>query len=289
MTTPDPGSVAFDDSQGAYDWAKSQLAAWGLGGPIADVIINQVKLGTDPNTALLEIRKTPEYAARFPGNAQLLANGLPVLNEAQYLSKEDALRAQLSDPQYGLPKNFYDSPDDFGKIIGTGMGAGEIQTRLAAVRDVVTNGAMNGTLDYAQQHYGLSTGDLMAYYLDPDKAGGLLVQKQLNAAPIGAAAARTGFGDISTDQAEHLASLGITGQQAAAGFSDAAALGEIGKDVGTDKGVDKSTIISAEFDQNAAARAQIDAVRAKRLAEFQGGGGYASDSKGVSGLGSANT
>lgn len=307
MTTPTPGqayalaqvaktrpayeaarAAAVDPTtQGAYDWARQQLADWGLG-TMADVILDQVKLGTDPNTALLEIRKTQAYKDRFAGNDLLRANNQPVLSETDYLKKEDALRAQLSDPRYGLPKNFYDTPDDFAKIIGTGMGAGEIQTRLNAVKAVISDGTMNGVLDYAQQHYGLGTGDLMAYYLDPDKAGPM-IQRQLDAAPIGAAAARTGFGDITTAEAERLASLGINPGQAAAGFADAAALGEIGKDVGADQGVSRADVLAAEFDQNADARKKIDQTRARRLAEFQGGGGYASSKAGVSGLGTANT
>lgn len=271
----------------AFEAARAQYAAWGLSS-LSETLIQLSQQGLDDNSFLLKLRETPDYKVRFAGNTTRLAKGLTVLSEADYLDKEAALRAQLSDPEWGLPKDFYDSPDDYAKMIGTDMGAAEIQSRLQGVKNIVTDGAMTGVLDYARANYNLGTGDLIALWLDPERAAPVL-SRMSKASAIGAAAKRTGYGNVSTNEAERLDALGITADQAQAGYADAAGLSELTQNVGGDQGIAAGDLTGAIFDQNDEARQRVEKAQNVRRARFQGGGSFAEGKSGIAGLGSANS
>lgn len=270
----------------AYDRARAQYAEWGLG-TLTDTLLELSKQGLDDNTFLLKLRATNEYKIRFAGNESRRAAGLRVLSEAEYLAKEEALRAQLSDPEWGLPKSFFDSPDDYAKMIGADLGAAEIQSRLQGIKTVITDGKMNGVLEYARAQYGLGTGDLMAFWLDPERAAADLARIS-KASAIGAAAKNAGYGGVDKDYAEKLNALGVSADQAAGGFSEAASLDALTQDVGGDAGVAKGDVTKAIFEQDAGARARVERTQNTRRSRFAGGGGFSESKEGISGLGSAN-
>lgn len=279
MTTPSQTS--------AFDYLRTLLNSWGLGS-LSGVIQGYIQQGMSDDEILLNLRQTPEYKVRFAGNIERQKNGLRVLSEGEYLDKETALRAQLSDPTYGLPKSYYDNYSDFAALIGGDVGAAEIQGRLEAVKSVVTDGALNGVLAWGMSNYGWTQGDMMAYFMDPTKVASTLV-RQAHAAQIGGAASRSGWGNISTGDAERLNAEGITADQAQAGYSQAAQELELTQDTGTGSRVSKDDLTSGIFEQNADAIQKVAAVKDARLAAFKNGGGFAETQKGVMGLGSANT
>lgn len=277
MTTPAP--------QSASDIINSQLAAWGLSS-LSGAVNGYVTQGLDANQALLQLRQTDVYKTRFAGNTTRLANGLAPLSESDYLNREDSLREQFR--QAGLPPGFYDQPDDFAKAIGSDLGAQELSTRLAAAKAVVMDGANTGVLAYAKQNFGLGDGDLLAYFIDPDRAAPVLTTLA-QASQIGADAARTGFGNISGDTATRLANQGISDAQAQQGFSQAAGLLGLADSTGDSQGLTRNDLQSAVLDQDAAAQQRVTQKQGERKAGFQGGGGYATGKQGISGLGTANT
>lgn len=277
MTTPAP--------QSASDIINSQLAAWGLSS-LSGAVNGYITQGLDANQALLQLRQTDVYKTRFAGNTTRLANGLAPLSESDYLNREDSLREQFR--QAGLPPGFYDQPDDFAKAIGSDLGAQELSTRLAAAKAVVMDGANTGVLAYAKQNFGLGDGDLLAYFIDPDRAAPVLTTLA-QASQIGADAARTGFGNISGDTATRLANQGISDAQAQQGFSQAAGLLGLADSTGDSQGLTRDDLQSAVLDQDAAAQARVTQKQGERKAGFQGGGGYATGKQGISGLGTANT
>jgi hypothetical protein len=271
----------------AYDLATAQLQQWGLGS-LAPTLIGYIQQGLSQEEQLLKLRQTNEYKARFAGNEIRRQKGLAVLSEAEYLAKEDALRAQLSDPTYGLPSGFYDSYDDFSKMIGADLGAAEIQSRLESVKAVVTDGRLNGVLQWGKDNYGWTDGDLTALFLDPERAAADL-RRKANAATIGAAARRAAYGNIDAAYAERLDALGISADQAASGFSQAASLTGLTAAGDGEMTATKEQIRNAIFEQDAAARAKVEAVQNARRARFQGGGAFAESKEGIAGLRTAGT
>lgn len=280
MTTPTPLSGLTADQIIA-----TALANWGLPS-LTKLVQGYNTKGLNGDEAYLDLITQPEYKTRFAGNDGLRAKGLAPLSEAEYLDKEKTIAQQFA--TYQLPPGFADSQADKAKLIGANVGSKELDQRLSAAQAIVTDGALNGALAYARANYGLGTGDLMAYFLDPARAAPLLNQ-QARASAIGAAAARTGFGGIDTTTAERLDAQGVTAEAAASGFSQAAGLGGLTSKVADTTALTKDDLEKALLEGNAAATTKVQKVQDERKAQFAGGGGYATSQSGVSGLGSAKT
>lgn len=184
---------------------------YGLG-TLAPQIVSFLKNGYSADTISLLLQDTPEYKARFAANDARAKAGLAVLSPAQYLATEQSYRQIMS--AAGVPAGFYDSTSDFQKFLEKDIAPSELQSRVTSATNFL-NAASPQALQAAKQWY--TTGDLIAYALDPTKAAPL-VEKRLNAANIAGEAARQNL-TVNQNTAESLSGQGITTQQAAQGFS----------------------------------------------------------------------
>jgi len=151
------------------DDIKSVLDAYGLG-ELAQWIVDQEVAGKDDLTILTEMRQTSQYKARFPAmdalrKAQAAGTGVAV-TEAQYLSMESAYRQAFASS--GLPREMYDDALDFKALLEANVSPAEVQRRIAAARTAVDSTDLN-TRRMMRAIYGITTEDLMAYALQPDK------------------------------------------------------------------------------------------------------------------------
>lgn len=194
----------------AYAALTALFNSYGLSS-LAPKIFEYIKQGYGSDTISLLLQQTPEYKQRFAGNEARLKAGLPVLSPAQYLATEDSYRQVLQ--AAGLPKGFYDSPSDFTNWIAGDVSATELKNRADEATAVV-NGNPE-VRDAMKQLYGVSDGDIAAYFLDPAKAEPIL-RKQEQAAEIAAAGLQRGFG--VSQYAEQFAAQGITTAQAQQGY-----------------------------------------------------------------------
>lgn len=209
--TGNPIQDLSGDQRDAYSFLVDEFNQFGLG-TLAPTIFNFIKQGYGADTITLLLQDTPEYKQRFAGNELRKKAGLPVLSPAQYLATESSYRAILTNA--GMPKNFYDSPEDFANWIGGDVSPTELNGRVQlAVKDVMQ--APNETKQALTDLYGVSQGDMLAYFIDQSKALPLL-QIQAQAAEIGGQALTRGLSDAN---AERLAREGITTAQAAQGYS----------------------------------------------------------------------
>lgn len=262
---------------------------YNLGG-LAKALVGFAQQGLGQDEAYLKLRETKEYQTRFKGNfdRQKKFPHLSLLSEAEYISKEQSIEQDMR--EYGLPKGFYDQPEDYAKLIAANIGREELRQRLDARKAIVQDGKATGVLAYAKAKYGLSDGDLIAYFTDPARAAPLL-EKIANASQIGAAGARTGFGAVARSEAERLAALGINADQAAAGYSAAAELGGLAQTIaGTDTtAVSRADLAKATLEDDADAKRRIQRRQEERQARFGGGGSFAESQSGIAGLGSGAT
>lgn len=184
---------------------------------LAGKIFEYVKSGYSADTISILLQDTAEYKQRFVGNEARKKAGLPVLSPAEYLATETSYRQIMESA--GLPSGFYDTPSDFAGFIGKNVSPTEIQSRV--------EGAVQATTlapeDYkkALEKMGLSQGDMVAYWLDQKRAVPILTQIAATAR-VGAAAMSQGLG-FDIDYSTELAKRGITGEQAAQGYSAIAA------------------------------------------------------------------
>jgi hypothetical protein len=236
-----------------------------------------------PQRLMVEIRRTPQYARRFPGMAARQAAGLPAISEGDYLDFETKYKTLMRNA--GLPTGFYDSPDDFAKFIGGGVEPDELGRRIQNGYQAVAQ-ADPSVLATMRQFYGVTDGELAAYMLDPQRATSL-IEQQVATAQIGAAAARQGFGQAADRAAsERMQRLGVTGQEASQAF------GTLGRSrellTALDRGetaLDVTETALALTGRGSAEAAQRFATQARRrVARFEGGGRFATQGQEVTGL-----
>lgn len=233
------------------------------------------------------IRETPTYKKRFKANVEREKAGLSPLPESEIIANEKAYQqvARMA----GLPPKFYDDPDDFVDFLSKDISPQEYQERVmdgySAVRnDPRTQQVLN---DYYDS--GVTEGDLVAFFLDPDRALPVLQRKQA-AATIGAESMRADFRKLNRDQAENLANSGITQEQARQGFTNLSEREDLLTASSTEAAgdIDTNTALAAEFEGSGEARKKIESRLQQRTAGFRGGGGYQTDRSGKTGIGSAS-
>jgi hypothetical protein len=270
--TADPFSKLTGPDRDAAIALTNLFASFGLAS-LAPRIIEFIKNGYSADTISIMLQDTPEYKQRFKANEDRKAKGLPVLSPAEYIATETAYRQTLE--KWGLPKGFYDSTDDFRSFLANDMSPVELDQRAQEASDFM-NQASADDMAYYRQFY--TSGDLVAFALDPKRAAPL-VGKAFQASRIGGAAQSQGIG-IGQTTAEQLANLGVTDDQARAGFGQIAqvqgtvnTLGNIYGD-----GLSQSDLIDVTFKDDAAKTRKLKTLASKERAAFGGTAGVGSQS-----------
>jgi hypothetical protein len=139
--------------------------------------------------------------------------------------------------------------------------------------------------DTFARFYGIDSGGLTGYFLDPERALPLL-EKQYVSSQIGAEAALQDV-VVASNTAEDLYQMGVSQEQARAGF------GTVGRQMSFTQGrgdvVSQEQLISGQFGQDQESLKAIERTARGRVGRFQEGGGFAGSQAGVTGLGSAAT
>lgn len=151
------------------DELRATLATWGLEN-LASWLIEQEQATKDPLQIMTELRARPEYQARFPAMQALQdaakRNNMPAVTEQNYLQMEVAYRTALQDS--GLPQGMFDSADDFVALLTNDVDPTEVRERVAAAK-IAVDQTDPYVVSQLRDMYGISTTDLMAYALAPDK------------------------------------------------------------------------------------------------------------------------
>lgn len=261
---------------------QNTLAQFGLTG-LGNFITQKVKAGESLDQIMLEIRATPEYQARFPAMQQLAQQGRAI-SEQQYVDLENQYQGILRSA--GLPSGFYDTPQDFANLITNQVSPSELSSRVQQYATV----AYNSPPEVKQQLedlYGITPGELTAYFIDPNNALPLIQQRVASAQAAGQAQI-SGFGQLTRTQADELGQAGVTADAARSGFQQLGMEsqlmhglpGEGAPDISTDQQ------LSAQFLGNAQAALTIKNRALARVAAFQDAAGFLeSADKGAVGLG----
>lgn len=241
----------------------------------------------DMDDIYIAFRDSEIMKQRFKGNAERRRRGLGEYSASEYLRMEDDLLTQMRFA--GLPQGFYDDPaSDLAGFIGNNVSpeelAGRIQQGFRAVRE-----ADPTVVAEFQRLYGVSEGDLAAYFLDPEQARPLfdarVAARQAQAASVAAQATRQAQMQISQAQAEELVTAGVTAQEAQAGFM---ALGQtqglFRPQMQGEEQITAEEQVAGTFGTRPEAVRRIASRRRQRQAALEGGGGFAGQ-QGQTGLG----
>ena len=207
------------DRKSAYDLLYEQFNKYGLSSlvePLKGLITDP---GVSPSEFTIKLRETEPYKQRFGANTQRIAKGLRSLNEAEYIGLEDQYQNIMRN--YGLPDTYYTKGDlgrqpGFEKFIAGDVSPVELESRIQTAQNRVVKANPEVSAALKQFYPDISSGDILAYVLDPTNALEN-IKRKVSAAEIGGAALRSG---LSTDvtRAEQLVGYGITKQMAEQGY-----------------------------------------------------------------------
>jgi len=270
---------------------KTFLSAYGLNSPEIIKILDAALLD-DPEQfngqygqqlALIAVRGTEAYKTRFKANEYRIANGYTPKSEDEIIGLENAFKTTLR--ANSLPQGFYDKQEDFNNFIGRDVSPDELNARVSQGYNAVMQ-AEPGTKAELKQLYGLSDGDIAAFFIDPTRFNQSDAIKKAQAAQVASEARRQAGFTLDVATAESLATEGITRGQAQQGFQQIGATQELlGMDLQGETALTQQEQIAGTFGTNQAAAQRIATRRRKRQATFEQGGGFAGAQTGTTGLG----
>jgi hypothetical protein len=236
-----------------------------------EVIVKETVNINNPDAVIFALREQPAYQRRFAGNAARSRAGLSELDPASYIALENQYRATLQ--ANGLPTNFYDSTEDFQTLIEGDVSPSELNERVQSGYRAVAD-ADPAVRRQMQELYGVSEGELAAYFLDPTRAAPLLTRQARAAQIAGRAVEQAGI-RLTGAFAEDLARRGITPQEAERGFAEIGALGELRQTFAGETELTQEQLVGATLASDVEAQRELERRRRGRVSEFQGGGSFA--------------
>lgn len=274
------------EDQSAFDIIINTLKYYGLLKEGDTELFNTIKQAwtgkvIGPNSTVddigIQLRDSKAFQDRFPANKTLQAQGKPQYSVSQYLRLESDYKSRLQEA--GMPAGFYDSPQDFQKFIEQDVSPDEVQARAQLGYQAVKQANPQVVKEF-QRLYGVSEGELAAYFIDPERMRPTFdryeAERQARAAQIAGAATTQAGMTLERAQAEELARAGVSGETAQAGF---AALGDTQElfqaQMAGEQAISQEEQIAGTFNTNAAARQAIAKRRRSRTAAFESGGGFA--------------
>lgn len=277
----------------AFDIIRKTLEYYGL--KDADFLAEVQKLFTtkviSDNSTVDDIgvamQSSPAFAKRFPANKILADKGKPQYSVSQYLRLESDYKSRLQ--AGGMPPGFYDQPEDLQRFIAEDVSPDELSARIQLGYQAVKN-APKQVVDQFKSLYGVSEGDLAAYFLDPEVAKPTFdkyeAERQARSAQIAAQGLTQANMQIDRQQAEDLARAGIQEADAQKGFAELGATQELFNPmVAGETAITQQEQIAGTFGTNAEARKKITERKRARQAAFETGGSIATTQSGVIGLG----
>lgn len=180
-----------------------------------------IVLGLQPETILLRMENYDDpnslFSRRFTGNVKLRKEGIEPLSPAEYLQQESRYREVLSTRGLGELA----SRSTFGDLIGNQVSPFELEDRVTKVFDVYdsADAGLKTELQSTLKLDPLTTRTSVAKALLLGDKGATELQRQVRTAEVGVEARARG---LQTTSAEELARMGVTREQARAGFEQIA-------------------------------------------------------------------
>jgi len=272
-----------EQRQSANTVIQNLLAQYGLGSLtqfVTDLVFKEDVVSAD--VLLGKIRQTEEYKQRFKGIELRRNAGLNVPSEAEYIGLENTYRQIMRSA--AIPADLFDQPDDLSTLIGADVSPAELASRINEGYQAVSQ-ANPEVVTQMRRLYGVSDGELAAYFLDPTRATPYLLKQARSAQIAGEAQLQAGQA-LTMTQAEQLATAGITQEQAQAGFQTIAQSQELFSPLAgsTEATIGVEEQIAGIFGQSAAAQQRIRQRQRERQATFEAGGRFAGQGTTVTGL-----
>lgn len=264
-----------NEDKSAKAMIRLALEQFGLG-VLADWAWSRYQEGASIQQIMVEVYQRPEFKAEYPEYEILAKKGRAYsVAELQAYRKAIAGIGRL----YGFPEGFLD------KALMSELAANEVSVAEFSSRSAIAAEAVYSSpptfRDELHRFYGVDTGQLVAFFLDPDRAE-QIIRQQWTTAQISGEARLTGYGPLTLEEAQRLQGLGVDAQAAGQGFADLTEKRELfGAINAGETDISRETQLGAAFGGDAYAQEQIVRRAERRKAEFAGGGAYATDREGL--------
>lgn len=230
----------------------------------------------DEDSILFSIKDEQAYKDRFAANAARAARGLKELTPATYLSLEKTYRETMA--ANGLPTGFYDTQEDFQKLIEGDVSVSELNTRLKDAYSLIQD-ADQTVINKLRTEYGIGDGDIVAYFIDPERARPLLssadYKRQAQASIFMARAQNMAGIKLEKQQAELLAQKGVTTAEAEKAFTTISQMNELRFANPNEVQLTDEELVNAATGQDTAAMKKLEDIKNRRKSKFLGGGEFA--------------
>lgn len=234
--------------------------------------------GTSTEVIAEKLRQTNEYKERFKGLLALQQRGVTdVRNESQYLTLESNYRRVFREAgiqSYIGEAGSTEEQDNIADLVGKfSLSVEEVQSRVQDAQRVVTESNPE-VRDALQRYYNVSSSDLVAYTLDPERTMNR-INRIANAAVVGGYADVRGL-DIDLATAEDVAGLAQEGDINTAQLSTDLTQSRIVRDATKrladieDTDLTDSEILQSELNLAPAAQRKVKALQSRERARFSG-------------------
>lgn len=289
QATYTPPPAAFSASQLMEQAIYAATGVSGLGawagdlynrGASATEIVRSLRYGTDTSEAGKAAHQA--YLAEFPQMDTFLKEGIFAGEspELQYQAYRNTVKESAA--RYGVNDSLVTN-DRIAEFIAGRNSATEITDRMSTAAAAVATTPVE-TITLLRNYYGVQSGDLISFYLDPSQTESELT-KRYTAARIGTEALANQF-DINAPTAEGLLQQGVTVTEAQKGFRTASE--QRGYMQGRGDVLTEQQLIGGQFGDVESKKA-MERVAGARVGAFQSGGGFVQTQAGTRGLGSAAT
>jgi hypothetical protein len=272
-----------DAQSDAFSTIKELLGRYGLDG-LAEWAWQRIVDGDSETQILQSLRDQDLYRTRFRAIFDRETAGLPPVSPEEVLAYErQAVTLMRS---YGFPESFWDTTDDLANLIVADVSPVELEERLQGYVEAAVSSPQEYR-DALERNYGFAPGDLAAVFADPEQ-GWQVLQRKWRASRLAGEAGMQGWGDLTASEAERLDAAGLDSAAAREGFGALRESSELFRPLdGGEQAVSRETQLGVlEGDQEATA--VVERQRARRLAQFSGGGGFAGGSEGLGGVGTSS-
>jgi hypothetical protein len=280
--------ITASDYEDAWVLLKDQLTEYGLE-DLYDFAYEMTMTGASESSVMIQLRDQPAYKERFLGMERRKAAGYRPISPYDYLELEKGYRRAMTEA--GLPETLFDSKEDFAEFIGNDISVNELEERvdLAAAALNAADPEIRNQLEELYGVGGEGDGELIAYYLDPERTVNYLELKQQQEAASLSAAAVGALGEgggLSRAQAERLAEQNIQAREITARLGGR---GSLTQSLLGSEGMSSSEFAAAEFGLDSESVAQLRRTQQIRQGMGKRRSGSMATQQGVTGLGSANS
>lgn len=239
------------------DYGLESLTSWA-----SNAIIN----GWSEDQVLLEMYGRQEFKTRFAGMFMLESKGQPPISIDEYLAYEKTVHNLAAMWGTTLTK------EEVDKMIGNSLSPVEVERRFDIAAAAIYESDIE-TRTELERMFNVNLGQQMKYWMNPTAELGVLEQ-QYRMAEVAGAALRTGYEQLTSDQAKRLTEAGVTREQAVTGFGQLVGMQPLFTPMDIGEGAitqdQQVALLAGDADVEELIKNRVE----RRQAEFGGSGSY---------------